>query len=665
MEPRRSLAGAEAAFLRRTTSSKTIVAIPSPYTTGCRLWSAEHSTGAYATRDEFMDACIPIIREEARHLASLGVDAIQIDEPWLALLVDPAFRKRDGITDIDREIELSVKCVNEVADAVEGVPVSVHLCHAHFARKHGTSGPYDIIMGALGEMRVERFAMEFATPDAGGIGVLKDFPDDKVLGLGVIDHTDTHVETPEEVVGRTQAAMRFVSNDRISLNPDCGFAPSSINPMDIDEAYLKLRAMCQGAALLRDKHSLGVRLAAVNSNGRRPAPRFDWFIPIDGDGAHIGTRRAERPPSFEYLRDVVETAEACGFHSMLIPTRFANGLFDESAPLAETWTMATALAAVTSRIRFLVAVRPGFISPGLFGQMAATLDRISGGPAGHQRRTGRDPGRLRAARRVCRSRDPVRAGGRVHSSVPGPVGRAGACRVRRRVRQARRCDGIAGPGRRRAAPLPRRRVARGAAAGRDAVRRIPGLDSAPGRHCAAPGGRGRRVRRGGPDALLRAPYTPGRPADRGRGLGRRHGAHIAGRRGGEELSARPSYAGTPMAGQAAQLREADGHRIGERLWNGISTVRVNCGTALVGTPEQVAEELLAYWKLGIDEFILSGFPHVEECRAGGGGAAARRAGPDRRGKAGLTCPMRRSYPSARSCCSDRSSTPTGRGWPSG
>ena len=41
---------------------------------------------------------------------------------------------------------------------------------------------------------------------------------------------------------------------------------------------------------------------------------------------------------------------------------------------------------------------------------------------------------------------------------------------------------------------------------------------------------------------------------------------------------------------------------------------MNCGTAIVGTPAQVAEELLAYWRLGIDEFILSGFPHVEECR---------------------------------------------------
>ena len=46
------------------------------------------------------------------------------------------------------------------------------------------------------------------------------------------------------------------------------------------------------------------------SSVHRPAPRFDWFIPIDGDGARIGTRRAERPPTFEYLRDVVETAEA-------------------------------------------------------------------------------------------------------------------------------------------------------------------------------------------------------------------------------------------------------------------------------------------------------------------------------------------------------------------
>ena len=59
--------------------------------------------------------------------------------------------------------------------------------------------------------------------------------------------------------------------------------------------------------------------------------------------------------------------------------------------------------------------------------------------------------------------------------------------------------------------------------------------------------------------------------------------------------------------------DSNNFRIGRHLWNGISQVRVNCGTAIVGTPIQVAEELFNYWKLGFDEFILSGFPHVEEC----------------------------------------------------
>ena len=75
-----------------------------------------------------------------------------------------------------------------------------------------------------------------------------------------------------------------------------------------------------------------------------------------------------------------------------------------------------------------------------------------------------------------------------------------------------------------------------------------------------------------------------------------------------------AYAGTPMVGQRTQARDAVAHRLGPHLWNGISTVRVNCGTAIVGSYEQVAGELLAYWRLGIDEFILSGYPHVEECR---------------------------------------------------
>ncbi len=253
MVTQRPIALAEARFLRAHTDRSTIVALPSPYTLGRRLWTPEHSTGAYETREAFIDACVPIIRDELNALGAEGVDAVQLDDPWLALLVDPEYREREGIVDVDHEIELSVRSVNAVLDGFEAVPVTVHLCHAHFDRKHATRGPYDLIIEALGEMQASRFAIELATPDAGGIAVLARFPAGKQLGLGCIDHTDRQIETPEQVVGRVEAAMEYVAPEHITLNPDCGFAPSTQNPMDLDEAYLKLSAMCRGAALLRER----------------------------------------------------------------------------------------------------------------------------------------------------------------------------------------------------------------------------------------------------------------------------------------------------------------------------------------------------------------------------------------------------------------------------
>ena len=250
----RPIAADEAEFLKRSTDSKITVAVPSPYTIGRRMWSPEDSIGAYPTREEFIEACIPIVRDELRRLVALGVDMLQLDDPWLGLLVDPTYRRNESIADVDHELELSVNSVNGAVEGLEGAPVSVHVCHAHFNREHSTQGPYDLIIGALAKMNVDRFAMEFATPDAGGMDVLKDFPVDKLLGLGVIDHTDRHVETPQEVVARAEAAMEYLPKERLTLNPDCGFSPSSANPMDFDEAYLKLAAMSRAAHLLREKY---------------------------------------------------------------------------------------------------------------------------------------------------------------------------------------------------------------------------------------------------------------------------------------------------------------------------------------------------------------------------------------------------------------------------
>lgn len=342
----------------------------------------------------------------------------------------------------------------------------------------------------------------------------------------------------------------------------------------------------------------------------RPEPRFDWFIPIDGDGVRLGTMEAERPPTFDYLREVVQTAERLGFSSLLIPTRFVNGLFDEGAPLAETWTMATALAAVTSRIRFLIAIRPGFIAAGLLAKMIATLDQISqgrvdinivpGGIQGDFERLGVDldhAGRYQQAEELMRACRALWSGEltdfhgtyitlRGARCAPTPVG------------TPRFYQGGASP---RAESL----AARLAEVYLMWIEPVEQVAERIARVTAAAQACGRTVAFG-----LRTHLVVRDDEDDAWAAAESLIAHADPRVVQQRQAV---IAGTPMVGQQTQAVRVAQHRVGPHLWNGLSTVRVNCGTAIVGTPQQVADQLLAYWRLGIDEFILSGFPHVEEC----------------------------------------------------
>ena len=249
------IAADAAMFLRRHTRRRTTVALPSPYILGWRMWRADLSSGAYDTREEFILACVPIIRAEIARLREVGVDHIQIDEPWLLMMADPVHRKNIGSGNLNAEISLCVETVNAVLeDGANSGLTSMHLCHGHFGRRRATDTGYEPIIDALGEINVDRFAMEFAAPQSHGIDVLARFPRNKTLGLGVIDHCDTSIETPEIVMDRAEAALKYVDAPRLTLNPDCGFSPGSQNPMDLDEAYGKLSALCRGARELRLRH---------------------------------------------------------------------------------------------------------------------------------------------------------------------------------------------------------------------------------------------------------------------------------------------------------------------------------------------------------------------------------------------------------------------------
>ena len=103
---------------------------------------------------------------------------------------------------------------------------------------------------------------------------------------------------------------------------------------------------------------------------------FDWFLPTSGDGRTIYGRghslpiaqaqAADRPPDLEYLGQVARAAEQLGFAAVLTPT----GTWCEDA-----WLATAALITATSRLKFLVAFRPGLISPTLAAQMAASYQR--------------------------------------------------------------------------------------------------------------------------------------------------------------------------------------------------------------------------------------------------------------------------------------------------
>ena len=71
-------------------------------------------------------------------------------------------------------------------------------------------------------------------------------------------------------------------------------------------------------------------------------------------------------------------------------------------------------------------------------------------------------------------------------------------------------------------------------------------------------------------------------------------------------------AGVRAQGMLREGADADGFAE-ENLWTGIGRARSGCGAAIVGDPDQVLNKLKQYMDLGIEAFILSGYPHQQEC----------------------------------------------------
>ncbi|MGW1427415.1 LLM class flavin-dependent oxidoreductase [Streptomyces sp. NPDC002431] len=345
-----------------------------------------------------------------------------------------------------------------------------------------------------------------------------------------------------------------------------------------------------------------------------------WFLPIGGDGRTLVDRHAYtdggikrsritpvggvRAPDIEYLAQIARAAEQLGFEAVLTPT----GTWCEDA-----WLTTAALSQHTRRLKFLVAFRPGVISPVLAAQMAATYQRITrgrlllnvvtGGDSTEQRRFG---DRLDHDRRYARTAEFLSVlrgvwGGRPfdfhgeHYQVEGGLTALPPDPVP---------DIFFGGSSAAAGPVAAAHTdvyltwGEPPAAVKEKIDWIRGLAEERGRTVRF----GIRLHTISRDSSRKAWATANRLLDD---------------LDPETVAAAQQALGrSESVGQQRMLALHGGSRegleIAPNLWAGVGLVRGGAGTALVGSHAEVADRIEEYHALGVEHFVLSGYPHLEE-----------------------------------------------------
>jgi alkanesulfonate monooxygenase len=331
-----------------------------------------------------------------------------------------------------------------------------------------------------------------------------------------------------------------------------------------------------------------------------------WFVPTHPDGRYLGSAIGARPATYDYLKQIAQAADNLGYTGVLLPT----GRYCEDA-----WITASTLLPATKRLKFLVAVRPGISSPGLAARMAATFDRLSEGRLLINVVTGGEPLDLAGDglhldhdaryeltdefltvwRRLMRGEDVnyegkhllIKGGKLTFPPVqqPYPPLYFGGSSAAALPVAARHSDVYL------TWPEPPAEVAAKIAE----VRRQAALQGRTLRY----GLRVHVIVRETENAAWEAANDLIRYVD------------------DETIAAsQQTFARSDSVGQRRQRDLHNGNRqsleVSPNLWAGIGLVRGGAGAALVGDPGTVATRLQEYADLGIDTFILSGYPHLEE-----------------------------------------------------
>ena len=245
----------EVAFLKQITGKQIKATLPAPALLGERLWDPAKSSHAYPKREDFVRDCVPVLRREVELLRDEGVSIIQIDDPHLCLFVDEAVRKQ--YEDPEQAAAFAVNMTNRLVENTGGVKFAVHLCRRAGARARGEarhSGGYGFIIKQLNRLEVHHLTMEFTAPESGDAAVFGQLREDFEIGLGCVSCEPGQIDSVESIVERVEKTLEYLTPERITLNPDCGFAPGSGALVSIDEVYAKLKNEVEAAERLRAKY---------------------------------------------------------------------------------------------------------------------------------------------------------------------------------------------------------------------------------------------------------------------------------------------------------------------------------------------------------------------------------------------------------------------------
>ena len=345
-----------------------------------------------------------------------------------------------------------------------------------------------------------------------------------------------------------------------------------------------------------------------------PPAKFFWFLPTSGDSrsivasSHASSQQVVpdgyRPPTRRYLAEIARAADRLGYEGVLTPT----GTWCEDA-----WLTTAALLAETERLKFLVAFRPGLVPPTLAAQQTATLQRFSEGRVLLNIVTGGDDvEQRRFGDWLDHDRRYARTGEFLH--VVNSVWRQESVDFEGEYYTVKDARVSAPPN-----PLPQIYFGGSSPAAmpiaaehvdvyltwgeppRAAAEKIAKVRELAGR-------RGRKIRFG-----IRL-HTISR--DTSAAAWAVADALVAELSPEQIAKATELHAKSESEGQrrmtALHGGRLDGLEIYPNLWAGVGLVRGGAGTALVGSHDEVATLIAEYHAAGFDEFILSGYPHLEE-----------------------------------------------------